>query len=292
MIFAVPGVSMISGALSAIGGALAAISAPAWLAIGAGVAVVAGAGALLWKYWDRVSSIFSGVARRIGEELQPAFDKMKPLLDRITPAITAIGDAFNVVKTKLSEFTSWIRSFFSQEILSDEQKAGFDKAGYDVADRMINSIKSAFQGLLDWFKGLPGRIVEAIGNIDISGLIKWPSLPSWLGGGSPTPSGPPAAANTNTAGPGISGHRATGGNVWSGGSFLVGENEAEIFTPKGAGTITPVGKAGGGGGIRFGDIHIHGMTNPEQAADVVVKRIEDKLAGLLRGAHSDSGAYG
>jgi hypothetical protein len=113
-----------------------------------------------------------------------------------------------------------------------------------------------------------------------------------MGGGSPAPSGTPAAANTNSAGPGISGHRAAGGNVWPGGSFLVGENEAEIFTPKGAGTITPVSKAGGGGGIRFGDIHIHGMTNPEQAADVVVKRIEDKLAGLLRGSHSDSGAYG
>jgi len=293
IVFAVPGVSAISGALTAIGGALAAVSAPAWLAIGAAVAVVAGAGALLYKYWDRVSSIVSGVARRIGEELRPALDLIRPALDFVSPAIAALGDAFSSARTKIAEFGSWIASFFSKEVLSDEQKAGFEKAGYDVADAMINSIKSAFHGLIDWFKTLPSRIVEAIGNIDISRLIKWPSLPSWMGGGSSTPSTPPAAANSNSAGPGISGHRATGGNVWPGGSFLVGDGgEEEIFRPKTAGTITPVSKAGGGGGIHFGDIIIQGASNQQETARVVLQELDSKLAGLLRGSHADSGAYG
>jgi len=292
MTLAVPVVSAISGALSAIGGALAAISAPAWLAIGAAVAVVAGAGLMLWKYWDRVSSIVGGVARRIGEELKPALDLIKPALDFISPAISAIGDAFGTAGEKLKQFGSWIASFFSKEVLTDDQKAGYEKAGYDFADAMINSIKSAFQGLLDWFKGLPSRIVEAIGNIDISGLIKWPSLPSWLGGGSSAPATLPPAANSNIGGSSPSGHRATGGNVWSGGSFLVGENEAEIFSPKGAGTITPISQAGRSVSVKFGDIHIHGQSNPEKAADEFLRRVEDKLASLLRGSHVDSGAFG
>ena len=48
---------------------------------------------------------------------------------------------------------------------------------------MVEAIKSAFNDLMDWFTSLPSRILTAIGNIDVSNLIKWPSMPSWLGGG-------------------------------------------------------------------------------------------------------------
>ncbi len=291
MALAIPGVSAIGTALSAIGGALAAISAPLWGAIAVGVAAVAGAGLLLWKYWDRVSSVISGVASRLGQELKPALDFIKPALDVVGTAVGGLGETFTYAREKISAFGSWIASFFSKEVLSEDQKAGFEKAGYDVADAMINSIKAAFTGLVDWFKGLPARIAEAIGNIDVSNLIKWPSLPSWLGGGSSGPTTPPAAANSNqAAGPGISGHRATGGNVWGGGSFLVGENEAEIFTPKSAGTITPVSQSGGGRKISIGPFHISG-SDPLETARQVARIVRDELKSDLRGLHADSGAY-
>ena len=39
-----------------------------------------------------------------------------------------------------------------------------------------------FTGLLDWVAGIPSRIVAAIGRIDLSNIIKWPTMPTWLGG--------------------------------------------------------------------------------------------------------------
>ncbi|NEJ21035.1 phage tail tape measure protein [Rhizobium leguminosarum] len=290
MVVAVPGVSAIAGALSAVGGALAAVSAPVWLGIGAAVAVVAAAGYTLYKYWDRVSSLISGVANRIGEELKPAIDFLKPALDLIRPVISGIGDAFSYAGEKLSQFAGWIGSFFSKEVLSDQQKAGFEKAGYDVADMMINAIKSAFQGLLDWFKGLPARIVEAIGTIDLTSMIKVPSIRS-LFGTDDTAAAPSAPSNDSSAASYLSGHRATGGNVWSGGAFLVGDGgEPEIFQPRTAGTITPVSQAGGMK-VTFGNIIVNGTGDPVQTARLVAREIEDRIGSLLRGSHCDSGAY-
>ncbi len=290
MVLAVPGMSAITGAITAVGGALATISAPIWGAIAIGVAAVAGAGALIWKYWDRITSVLSGVGRAIGETLAPAIELARPAIEAMAPLGDAIASGWEKAKAALSSFGEWIGSFFQREILSDGQKAGFEKAGYDVATSMINSIKAAFQGLLDWFKELPSKIVAAIGRIDLSSIIDFGSLKgriaSSLGfGGGDAPSPAPASS-----GPGISGHRATGGNVWSGGSFLVGENEAEIFTPRSAGTITPASKAGGMT-FKFGDINIQGVSDPVETAKHVAREIEDRLASALRGLHADSGVY-
>ena len=57
------------------------------------------------------------------------------------------------------------------------------EAGLEAGKSMVEGIKSVFNDLIDWFKALPSRIITAIGNIDVSNLIKWPSMPSWLGGG-------------------------------------------------------------------------------------------------------------
>lgn len=58
-----------------------------------------------------------------------------------------------------------------------------------------------------------------------------------------------------------SGHRARGGKVWSGGSFLVGENEPEIFTPGTGGAVTPVSATAGAQSISVGPFHFHGISN-------------------------------
>ncbi|MDD9910182.1 MAG: phage tail tape measure protein [Ahrensia sp.] len=53
----------------------------------------------------------------------------------------------------------------------------------DGIDDAVAGVKAKINELVEWFKSLPGRIVDAIGSIDLSGLISWPTLPSWLGGG-------------------------------------------------------------------------------------------------------------
>lgn len=281
MAMAVPGVSAISGALGAVGAALAAISAPAWGIIAVGVAAVAAAGALLWKYWDRISSVIGGVAKRIGEELGPALELAKPMLRPYVELGKLIGEGFSYASEKIGEFARWIGSFFSKEVLSDEQKAGFEQAGYDVADRMINAIKSKIAELVEWFKSLPGKILDAIGTIDIGSRIK-ANLPSWLGGSSEA--SPPANDNA----PAVSGQRASGGPVWGGQSYLVGEKGPEIFTPGRTGTITPNG--GGGRSLRIEKIEVYGSSDPHETARLAADMIEERWNREMRGAHADMGA--
>lgn len=286
---ATPGLNLVGPAISAITTALGGLSLPVTL----GIAAVAGAGVLIWKYWDRISSIFSGVGRAISEQLAPAFENpvFQAHIKNLADMGSAIATGWEQAKTKVSEFATWIGSFFQREILTEEQKAGFEQAGYDVATKMIEAVKAKIGELVEWFKSLPGKIIEAIGNIDLSQIIKWPSppawwtnRPAWMGGtgGSTTPE-PTGRPNP------MSGHKATGGPVWRGGSFLVGENEPEIFTPSTGGHITPLSKLGGGG-LTIEKIEVNGATDPEETARRVIAQIKGELGMMMRGAHADMGA--
>ncbi|MCW5712255.1 phage tail tape measure protein [Shinella sp.] len=251
MWLAVPGVSAIGGALSAIGAALATISAPAWFAIGAGVALVAGAGLALWRNWDRISSIVTGVARAIGEELQPAIDFLWPVLDPFAQSFSALGDAAKWAWEQFKEAASWLGSLFQSNDLTRQHQMVIEDNAYAVTRKLIDGFKALnsamfqagvdmIQGIIDgvvakagellaWFADLPAKIKAAIGRIDLTGIISWPSMPSWLGGGEEAPAQKPA----------VDGARAKGGPVRSGGLYLVGEKGPELFSPGASGMISP-----------------------------------------------------
>lgn len=316
MVFAVPGVSAIASALGAIGATLATISAPAWGLIALGVAAVAGAGLLVYKYWDRLSSFIGGFARRIGDGLASAYGSFRgwvrgmvgniaeyygadakaaqDAFDRVTDfsaVMKRISALFDGVKAKLVEFKDYLLSFFHREVLGDDQKAAFSKAGYDLADSMINAVKAAFDGLVEWFRSLPSRILAAIGKIDISSLIDFGSIRAKfmtsLGFGASDPA--PAAAPSN--GDRTVGHRAKGGPVWPGSSFLVGENGPERFTPPTQGAISPASGTSKSS-ISLGPFHFHGaFGSTAELQQAVTNGIADALGQTLRGVHSDSGAW-
>lgn len=221
LVRSVPGVGLIGKALLAIGGAVAGITAPVWAGIAAGVAAVAAGGALLWKYWDRVTSVLGGFGRRIMEELTPALEYLQPVLEFFSPVLDGISAAASGVASGFSaagqaarDFIGWIGSFFEREVLSDEEQAAWGEFGFDAADRMIDAIKDtladlprwiaggwaidlfeavtgidlyeagaaavetikrAFWDFLDWMRDLPSRVIAAIGEIDLSDLIRLPS---------------------------------------------------------------------------------------------------------------------
>lgn len=244
MALAIPGVSGIAGALSAVGAALATISAPAWGLIALGVAAVAGAGAMLWRYWDRVSSVVKGVASAVAEQLTPVFEKVGPLFEPFAQSARAIGDAFKWVGEQISAAAGWLGGFFEQEVLTDAQKAGLEASAKDVTNRIINAIKAGTALMIDvgadmiqslwdgmvskveemiaWVKTIPQRIVSAFGKLDLGSLIGF-STPG--GGGEATPA--------------IDGARAAGGPVKAGGTYLVGEEGPELFQPNHSGSIWP-----------------------------------------------------
>ena len=72
-------------------------------------------------------------------------------------------------------------------------------------------------------------------------------------------------------------HRAVGGSVMGGSSYYVGENGPELFTPFGAGRITPNG-LGGGSGMNV-VVNVHGSVVHEKDLAVSVR---DNIAQLMR----------
>jgi hypothetical protein len=191
----------------------------------------------------------------------------------------AIGDGFSWASQKLQEFGTWIGSFFSREVLSEGQKAAYAQAGSDLANAMIEAIKSAFNGLLAWFSTLPSRIVAAIGSIDVSSLIKWPSMPSWLGGGSAEPAPPESV-------PG----KAAGGPISRGSTYMVGERGPELITAGRSGYVNKAGSAVGGGmtvnqTISF---NITGRAD-EDVVEKIRRVMRDEVRETFRGVYADAG---
>lgn len=207
---------VLKAAIVATGIALATISAPVWAAIAAAVALVAAGAFTLWKYWDRVSAVFSGVAQRISEEFGPALEwiadaadgvltAMGPLVEWLqgtfAPVFSAFSASWTAARDALASFGGWLAGFFEREILTDAQRASFEQAGYDFTDRIITGIRSGivalygagaamiqslwdgamarFGAFLDWVRSIPAAIVSAIGSIDLSGALGF-------GGGAPS----------------------------------------------------------------------------------------------------------
>ncbi len=289
MALAVPGLSGLAAAMTAIGGALAAVSAPVWGGLALAITAVAAAAFSLWTYWDRISAFVGGFASALMTKLQPAFAALEPVMRPLASLGGAIGDGFSRAFEKLQEFGTWISSFFSREVLSEGQKQQYAKAGADLANAMITAITSAFDGLLSWFASLPSRIIAAIGRIDVSGLIQWPSLPSWLGGGSAAPavSAIPAAplANANTP-PG----RARGGPVSRGATYMVGELGPELIT---AGRSGYVNRAGSGvqGGMTVSPVFnmtFNGRTEAEDVVQQIRRVLRDEVRETFRGVFADT----
>lgn len=314
MAAAVPGVTAIGGALTTVGAALATISAPAWFAIGAGVAVVAGAGLALWQNWDRISSIVTGVARAIGEELQPAIDFLWPVLDPFAQSFSALGDAAKWAWEQFKEAASWLGSLFQSNDLTRQHQMVIEDNAYAVTRKLIDGFKALnsamfqagvdmIQGIIDgvvakagellaWFTSLPDKIRAAIGRIDLSNIISWPKMPSWLGGGEEAPAQKPA----------IDGARAKGGPVRSGGLYLVGEKGPELFSPGASGMISPhdayraaaAGSAASAGGARniyvsvaSPVINISDVQDPRTAAQVAIAELGGAIKAAYEAADTD-----
>jgi len=98
-----------------------------------------------------------------------------------------------------------------------------DALGERLGNAIVEGIKGAFAGLLEWFAGLPSRIVAAIGSIDLSNIIKWPTMPSF---------GSPAPGNDN----GTGGAGATGS--W-GDKPVEPNSQRHGFAPGGRGGFAP-----------------------------------------------------
>lgn len=211
---AVPGVSTLVGIFSAIGAAVATVTWPIWALI----AAIAAVGIAIYNYWEPIKNFVQGFASVIGgaigeltagiaeigavfakahldfgtnlakmlgfddAQIAAVLAKVKGLADQIVGFIKAIPGMVG----------NFLSDIFTMSDYSAEAEASFRTAGERAGRAMVDAIKAVVDEIISFFSGLGQRILDAIGKIDVSGLISWPSLPAWMGGGG-TPANPEAA---------------------------------------------------------------------------------------------------
>ncbi|NMG39793.1 phage tail tape measure protein [Chelativorans sp. ZYF759] len=305
------------GALSAMGASMLALLNPirlvraAMLAlrvalistgIGAIVVGIAMAGAWIWQNWQGLGEMFAGIAEGISE----AFPAAGAIIDGISSSVSTLigwfGEMTGPIDASAEDWRGW-GTAVGQAVggvlqyvadlpgrIAGALAAGgvaLYEAGTALIQAMWDGIKAKFDEVLAWFRELPGRIIAAIGSIDLSGIIRWPSMPSWLGGG----------------GPAVDGARAAGGPITRGRAYLVGEEGPEIITAGSDGYVHDAGasrdmmrreggRPGSAGGrdiaISFGDIVIQGVSDPRAIARDLVREVDRQLRAEIAGLQADS----
>ncbi|WP_375591049.1 phage tail tape measure protein [Hoeflea alexandrii] len=254
MAMAIPGVSALTGILGGIGSAIAAISAPVWGL----VAAIAAAGVAVFHYWEPISNFMKGFSSVVGEALSAAWGSFtgfasemaglagEKLLDlaewlgldqakiasRLVDITSTVVDAVKAIPSKVGGFLS---EMFSMKDYSDEAEASFRSAGERAGQAMVNAIKGAFGALIEWFRGLPGLIMSAIGKIDLSGI-----LPDWVV--NLLPERPKkSSVKTETAAPSKSALLPANNNMLPAQGALAGESKASVavtIAVEGPGKVT------------------------------------------------------
>lgn len=271
----VTGLTAIKTAIGGLIGVIGTISAPVWLGIGAAVAAVGAA----WKYWDRISSVLSGVGKAIGELLAPALEAVRPVLDWFAPLGDAIAAGWERAKTAVSAVSDWLGSFFSRETLSEDDKVKYEQAGYDAIMALWNGMKSVMNSLLAWVNEKVAALLSPFAGMSAK-------ISSYFGGEA-------TGVTSDPMGSGVDGMRAKGGPISRGGRYLVGENGPEVITPSRSGYVHPNGSGGGSSAaqINLGGITINAPPGMDagQIADEVIRRVEKMAASAFRSVQADVG---
>ncbi len=130
---------------------------------------------------------------QIGPKLKAVWDGIKQAFaDAWSGIKQAFADAWAGIKQSGADLVEWGRGLPGRFIgaLAD-LGTQLKQAGLDAIHGLWDGMKTKFGELVTWIQELPGRIVAAFGNIDLSGAIKWPALPKWLGGTAPSGPGEP-----------------------------------------------------------------------------------------------------
>lgn len=185
-------IGFIPTVLSAVATGLGAVSAPLWLFI----AAVAMAGYAIYRYWLPIKAFFSGFAEAVSPAISAVGSAIGELAAKMGIDTSAISETLGTWKQAFIGWWNDLKAWFSgidfgsligMKKYSAAELGDFEKLGHDIGQKIVDGIKSAVDSVVEWFRALPSRIMSAIGKIDISGLISWPTLPSWLGGGDANP---------------------------------------------------------------------------------------------------------
>lgn len=288
--------------------------------IGLVLAGIAAAGTWIYNNWDGLVEFFQGFGRGVSAALSPLMPIIRPIanagrriLDWVTGLLgpveasaedwrawgeaagTAVGDAVIGVTTKGKEIIDWFKALPGEISAS---VTGMVELGGQIIQDILDGMIAKFQELLDWFAEWPAKILAAIGSIDLSKVIQVPDIGaavSGMFGGGPQPN-PHADPDPNALPvPGWNDAKAAGGSIVGGKTYLVGEEGPELITPGGSGWVhTAKETAGMLGGrqlsgltLQLGGVSISGVSDPEQAYQMIKERLAADLRDALSGIYAD-----
>ncbi|MEE9923961.1 MAG: phage tail tape measure protein [Brucella anthropi] len=241
--------------------------------VGAVLAAIAAAGTWIYNNWEGLVSFFQGVGDGFVKALEPVKPIVEPIAGFANDIFTAISNLLGPLQSTNAEWKSW-----------GETVGGVVGGAVAYVIEKIQALIGAIQSAVGWAKSLMNAL---------SGPAGPSGLPATVTGGSDYKSNPNVPWYMQGV-PGVDGKKAKGGPVSAGSSYLVGEEGPEIITPDRNGYVHPNGEAPGvrgsgkasfpaGASFQFGDIHIHGVSNPED----VGRKLNDHIQAELRGIHGD-----
>ncbi|XOK12617.1 phage tail tape measure protein [Agrobacterium tumefaciens] len=230
--------------------------------VGAVIAGIAAAGTLIYNNWDGLVSFFQGVGKGFMEALAPVRPIMEPIAGFAERIYSAVSNMLGPIKATNTEWRAW-----------GETVGGVVGGAVRTVVEAINDLIAKIQNAVQWAQNLGTSIKNAL---------------TWGGGGGEADAGGGTPEYDSMGN--VTGHRKNGGNVWPGGSFLVGEDGPEIVSPKTGSTVTPIGKAGGDTTVTIGDLHFHGIANERDLETKIEDVLGRAIRGALRSAHSSTGA--
>lgn len=210
----------------------------------------------LKKLWDALQPLqpfLKAFAEVVGGALVIAFGALILLLQ--AAAIVLVG-----ILTVLTDIVTYIVKIFSGTINGlIELFSNLILALQSVED----TAKSVFASVLTFIK----PVIDAVNSL-ISAVSKAAS-----GLGSIASS---VGKTVSSAVSSVSGHKAGGGAVFGGSTYMVGEHGAELFTPSMSGSIVPNSSLAGGGGLV---VNIMGGTYLSEDA---ARQLGDMIIGQLK----------
>ncbi len=263
------GFSVLRGAAVVLRGALM------FTGVGAVLAGIAAAGTLIYNNWEGLKSFFVGVGEGFVKALEPVKPIIEPIAKFSTDIFNSISNLLGPLGATNAEWRSW-----------GETVGG-------VVGGAVSTIIDKISTLVGWLR----QGVEAAGKLmsALSGPIGPSGLPTSVTGGSDGSRG----VNTPSYMGGAvvpDGHRAKGGPISAGSSYLVGEEGAEIITPSRNGYVHPNGQAPAFAGrsgnavtiTNHNTFNISGVgNNLRLAAKDLAYHFNDAIEAQLRGIHGD-----
>lgn len=293
IMLAATGLTALVAVVGTLGIAILAFSAIAWPVVGIvaaitlGVGALIAAGVLLYKNWDEITAFAGKAWDAIASKIMGALEAIKGFFVSIWEGIktalqTYIYFIVGLVALMLDQiwpnweagltamFTAWqniwasIKQFF-------ETTWGALKVAFEAMSGFFKGIWTAIVEVFLWAKDEIGEVfdwitekIEPIFDLLDKAISKVKEVGRGVGD---------ALGKVVDRGKSVLGARAQGGPVLGGGSYLVGENGPEIFTPATAGRISN-GQGGGGLVIQFNGNTFVGR---EGIADQIMRDIVREL---------------